>query len=317
MPVWIPNAATCRSCRPSRTRILLIAGVALRGLWASTDGGATWHAFGTGDASSGPITNRTSSIVYDPDHPERFWESGIYDGGGVYITSDDGETFSVLGDSHHVDLVSIDFEDPDRKTLVAGGHEQSRTLYQSSDRGATWANIGLNFRNATDVCTRPLVLTPSSYLVGCSTYDGGVDGIQRTTDSGKTWSRVTNSVGGASEPLTASDGAIYWTTAGGGMAKSVDGGRTFTQIEGSEAITSQSPRELPGGSIVALGRDYVMLSRDHGATWDAVSSKLPYQDAVGVAYSRQERAFFIWHFTCADTVPADAIMRYDFDYEKD
>src|SRR5262249_47455924 len=56
---------------------MLIAGVAKKGLWASTDGAASWHAIGTG-AGSASITNRTSGIVYDPANKDAFWESGIY-----------------------------------------------------------------------------------------------------------------------------------------------------------------------------------------------------------------------------------------------
>ena len=69
---------TMISSRPNST--MVIAGVAHRGLFATTDGGATWSALGTG-AGSDAIINRPSSIVYDPDHTDTFWESGIYSGG--------------------------------------------------------------------------------------------------------------------------------------------------------------------------------------------------------------------------------------------
>ena len=46
---------------------------------------------------------------------------------------------------------------------------------------------------------------------------------------------------------------------------------------------------------------------------------LPYSDAVGLAYSKFQKAFYIWHFTCGFNgpipVPADAVMRYPFDYQ--
>ena len=68
------------SARPDRDQ--LIASVSLHGLW-STTGAADWTALGTG-AGSAPISNRGSKIVFDPDHPDTFWESGIYNGGGVF-----------------------------------------------------------------------------------------------------------------------------------------------------------------------------------------------------------------------------------------
>src|SRR5581483_11231730 len=102
---------------------MLIAGIAQKGLWATTDGGKSWKALGT---SGDPITNRTSAIVFDPANSKHWWESGIYNGSGVYFTSDDGASFHALGNAAHIDLVTIDFTDPDRKTLLGGGHEQSR-----------------------------------------------------------------------------------------------------------------------------------------------------------------------------------------------
>src|SRR6185436_21085969 len=61
----------------------IIAGIAKRGLWQTSDGGATWVALGQ-DTGSDSIINRPSEIVYDPKDANRFWESGIYNGPGVY-----------------------------------------------------------------------------------------------------------------------------------------------------------------------------------------------------------------------------------------
>src|SRR4051812_43353187 len=106
------------SAKPERDR--LITDVAQHGLWASDNGGDSWTAIGT---TGDPITNRAIRIVYDPTHPTTYWESGIYNGFGVYRTDDDGVTFRHLGDSTHNDCVSLDFTDPQRRTLLAGGHE--------------------------------------------------------------------------------------------------------------------------------------------------------------------------------------------------
>src|SRR5689334_22230600 len=60
---------------------LLIVGVAQKGLFGSTDGGASWNPLG---GASAKITNRISWLAYDPTAPMTFYESGIYNGGGVY-----------------------------------------------------------------------------------------------------------------------------------------------------------------------------------------------------------------------------------------
>jgi hypothetical protein len=134
------------------------------------------------------------------------------------------------------------------------------------------------------------------------------------------WTRVSTAGGGAA-PLRASDGSIYWTSPNGNsMVRSTDDGVNWTQVVGSNVVTASKPIELPDGRLAILGRQYVMVSADHGATWTQATSQLPYQDAVGAVYSSQRKAFFVWHLTCGFNgpvpVPADAIMRHDFDYQK-
>jgi photosystem II stability/assembly factor-like uncharacterized protein len=72
--------------------------------------------------------------VYDPENPNTYWESGIYNDGGVFRTDDGGATFQPLGNVTHIDAVSVDLTDPDRSTLLAGAHEQS-VLLRSGDGG--------------------------------------------------------------------------------------------------------------------------------------------------------------------------------------
>jgi hypothetical protein len=295
---------------------LLIAGVAQKGLWASSDGGKTWHALGTGGGSDS-IVNRLSWIAYDPTDKQRFWESGIYNSGGVYQTTDDGTTFKQLGDVTHDDYVSVDFTDPNRQTLLAGGHEQSQTVHRSTNGGMTWNNVGAGLPANTN-SSFPLVIDALTHLVGCAGYGGGPPGIFRTTDGGAHWNQVSQS-GGGTAPLLASDGSIYWASPQGhGMVRSTDQGKTWNDAVGNGVVDNIHPVELPDGRLatISYGFQKIVVSSDHGATWGAASTDLPYHDPSGLAYSAQQKAFFIWHFTCGFNgpvpVPADAIMRYDF-----
>jgi len=43
----------------------------------------------------------------------------------------------------------VDFSDPERRNVIAGGHEQSRMVWKSTDGGQTWTNVGLNLPEGT------------------------------------------------------------------------------------------------------------------------------------------------------------------------
>lgn len=290
----------------------LIVSVAQHGLLTKASDGGQWSSLGQGQGSA-MITNRGSAIVYDPSDSNVFWQTGIYNGGGLYRTDDGGETFIDLGLEHN-DFVSVDFTDPERKTLLVSGHEAPRVLHYSKDGGATWRDIGGTFPEDGHICSWPLVLDGSTFLLGCGTYAGGVGGIFHSTTSGRSWERVSEHRV-ASGPLLASDGSQYWSgEANEGLVRSDDQGQTFQGPFGKGELMPVTPVELPDGRIAALGQRRIVLSGDKGQTWRVVSADLPFK-ATGIVYSAQARAFYAYHWTCEAEIPEDAVMSYAFDYE--
>ncbi len=306
---------TLLSSRPDRD--MLIAGIAQRGMWASTDGGATWVARGVGSGSA-TIVNRTMALVYDPEHPDTFWQSGIYNGPGVYQTTDGGETFKALGNVTHNDLVAVDFSDPERKTLLAGGHETANKFFRSSDGGQTWTDIGDRLPAGSGFSALPAILSADVHLIG--TYASGSAGIFRTENGGTSWTRVYRG-GVVNEPVITAEKAIYWLLEnGGGVVKSTDLGRTWSQVTPPGVLRGRdrpSLVELPGGKLASLSGDHIIVSSDGGASWREIGPPMPY-DPAGLTYSRYRKMFYIWHFTCGnmpDFVLPDAIAALPFDYE--
>jgi hypothetical protein len=297
---------------------MVIAGVAQAGLWGTEDGGKTWGKLGSG-AGSAVITNRISAIVYDPAHPGTFWESGIYNGGGVYKTTDNGKTFVQLGDITHTDSVSVDFSDPDRKTLLAGPHETTSKLSRSTDGGKTWTDIGKSLPGSAGFCTATQVLSATNLLVGCVS-----GGVYHSTD-GNVWTSV-GSKGVIPQPLLATDGTMYWPGSQGGINVSTDQGQHFTQTaDGSQApgiVGSLYPAELPDGRIVIIGKDHLLISSDKGTTWKPIGEPLPYpgggyDGARGPVYSARTKTFYVWRWDCGNTVVSNAVMSAGFDYTKE
>lgn len=292
---------------PGQDRI--IAGIAKRGLWQTTDGGSQWTPLGAG-AGSDTIVNRPSHILYDPANANVFWESGIYNSFGVCRTTNDGQTFQHLGGAKHNDYVSVDFSDPRRRTLLAGGHEQSRTVWKSVDAGQSWTNIGSSLPEGTKHTTHPLLLDPSTYLVNASGWGKGTGGVYRTTTGGATWTQVSAQEAGG-VPLRASDGSIYWLLASDrGVIRSADQGRTWTQACGPGVVKGMHLIELPDGKLAALAGRHIKVSADHGSTWTPLLEPLPVQPA-GLIYAPARQAFFIWNWDCKDAVLTNAIWRHE------
>ncbi len=296
---------------PGQDRIL--AGIAQRGLWQTTDGGATWTPLGQGPGSDA-IVNRPSRIVYDPTNAEVFWESGIYNRSGVYQTTNGGQTFRHLGKITHNDFVSVDFSDPLRRTLLAGGHEQSRTVWKSVDGGQTWTNIGATLPEGTKFSSNPLLLDASTYLVNASGWGKGTGGVYRTTNGGATWSQVT-SLEANGVPLSASDGSIYWPLMyDRGVIRSTNQGQTWTQVCGSGVIKGERIIELPDGRLAAVAGKSVKVSSDHGAGWSPALAPTPIQPS-GVIYAPARQAFYIWQWDCGNKVLTNAVWRHDYRIE--
>ncbi|MDQ2733357.1 MAG: hypothetical protein M3Y56_17040, partial [Armatimonadota bacterium] len=129
---WGYAGTMCVTVAPGKDEV--IVGVSAKGLWSTVDRGKTWVHLG--DKDKVQINNRPYQIVFDPKDANTFWESGSY-GAGVFKTTDGGNSFQQLGSIGHVDGLAIDLDDPARKTLLTGPHEQGRSLTMSLDGGAT------------------------------------------------------------------------------------------------------------------------------------------------------------------------------------
>jgi len=294
---------------------VVLAGVNKHGLWATKDGGETWLELGQGEGSEPiPVTAGIRSITLDPADSNVYWLAVIY-GPGVWRTDDNGETFKMLGTVRHNDLVSVDFSDPERRVLVAGGHEVRKTLWRSADAGATWDDIGSTLPDDSRASAFPLVLGPELHLLGASGFSPGVSGIFRTEDAGATWERVSER-GGFGTPVTLSDGTILWPDEDGSLERSVDEGLTWEEVlPKNSSFGRQSLLQLPDGRLAMLSRyEGVKVVDADFTNLTQVTEKLPF-GSDGLIYSVPNRAFFVWNEDCGEVVLDNAIMRADFDYE--
>jgi hypothetical protein len=108
---------------------------------------------------------------------------------------------------------------------------------------------------------------------------------------------------------------MYWPVDnGGGIVKSTDQGRTWTEITPAGVVAGY-PVILPDGRLASVAHDdFVVVSSDDGKTWRPATSKAPFKP-IGLAYAPFRKKFYVWHNDCGGSVLPDGVVAYDFDYE--
>jgi photosystem II stability/assembly factor-like uncharacterized protein len=300
---------------PGKDKVLV--GTAMTGIFATTDGGATWVKMGSG-AGSDNVNNKAYTITFDPTNADIFWVSGQYGGYAVYKTTDGGNTF------HHLGLTDgpsgqteVDFADPARKTLLVGSIERMPPpVWKSRDGGVTFTNIGTTLPAGVNFAYNVNLIDSLTYVVYCGGYGSGTNGIYRTTDAGASWIKAAD-YHGYYPALVASDGSIYLSLYGnGGLIRSTNKGVSWTQVVGSGIITPNTPIELPDHRLVAVGtRQQLLVSTNHGAGFVKLLDSLPVapiaEGRYACVYDSARNSFFIHHWNCTEPYPDSLVWRYD------
>jgi len=238
------------------------------------------------------------------------------DMGGLYITADNGETWSwskpdedsITGDA----VISIVIKDSD---IFIGTFWQ---IFLSSDNGNTWVPVtdtfascthyralaikGTDIFAGTDYCGiikssdngnswflanngLPNCCGVNSLVVNDSNiFAGTYAGIFISSDNGSTWSAVNNGLTDTFVlSLTVKDSTIFAGTQNGGIYFSTDNGNNWTASNNGltlpDAIHSLVP--YPNSSFIFAGTySGVFLSYNDGNSWVSVSQGLPANPAI-------------------------------------
>lgn len=227
--------------------------------------------------------------------PDTYYFGAV--GGGVWKTTDGGLVWQPIFDSQPIASIgAIAVAPSDPKVIYVGtGEADIRSdislgdgVYKSGDAGRTWQHAGLG---ETRAIGRILIdpRDPNVVLVAALGHPYGPNperGVFRSTDGGRTWSRVlykdehTGAIDLAADPETGQ--TVYaslwqarrppWSAygpiegPGGALYKSTDGGVTWTELRSG----------LPAGPIHRMGvavaqgdrgrRVYALIDTDHAET---------------------------------------------------
>ncbi len=192
--------------------------------------------------------------------------------GGVWKTTNNGTTFELVFD-HHFSIGAIAIAPSNENIVWVGTGEASNArssyagdgVYKSHDGGKTWQNMGL--RDSYHIAR--IVIHPTNpdivYVaaVGHLFTTNEERGVFKTTDGGKTWTRVlyvNDRTGAIDLVMSRRDPQVLYAAMyerrrlpwgfedggpGSGIYKTTDGGTSWKKLEGG----------LPSGTIGRIGLD--------------------------------------------------------------
>jgi len=202
-------------------------------------------------------SGQVNALAVDPRNPSVVYLGA--DGGGVWKTTDGGQTWTPLtGNQPSLQIGALAL-DPSNPDIVYAGTSVSNYLFgnlgagilRSSDGGATWTQLpgplptGPGFQAviwslAVSPSDGNILLAVDSSATGAAVY--------RSSDGGNTWNQVIapNTAFAGQVLFDPSNGNIAYATLGG-VYKSTDGGNTWTVANGTGSNV------LPAGNSYALG----------------------------------------------------------------
>ncbi len=284
--------------------------VASGGVWKTTNAGTTFSPIfdDQGSYSIGCVT-------LDPKDPLTVWvgtgennsQRSVSYGDGVYKSVDGGHSWKKLGlaASEHIGQIAVDPTDSRTVYVACQGPLWSaggdRGLYKTTDGGATWNRVLAidGWTGVSEVVIDPRdhdVLYAVSYQRGRRVWtmvDGGPgSGIHKSSDGGKTWSKLTSGLpegdlGRIGICLSPQDpNTIYATVEAtrknGGFYRSTDGGSHWDKRSDYVSGSAQYYQELiadPGvDGRVYLMDTWMMVTQDAGKTFKRVGETFKHVD---------------------------------------
>ena len=247
------------------------------GLFRSQDGGATWTRVSQGL----PAGEGVFAVAFSPSSAQTVYAgvATLFEQCGLFKSVNGGRSwkFSSRGISGLlIESFAVDPGDPDKLWVIGNS-----VPFRSTDRGRTWTRVRPG-PGSGDVRAGRVAVNPTD---GSNVFVTLADGtLRRTRDGGRTWESAGNPnvapSGNATivfDPQTPS--TIY--AAGIGIAKSIDGGTSWTLLSGEPSdmvfidleVSPSAPLTLYGAGGGGSAGPRVVRSTDGGATWTRVQQQ--------------------------------------------
>ena len=235
-------------------------------------GGASLYRLGAESGWTPLLAQRAAEVwamAADPNRPGVLY---AFTNRGLQRTTDRGENWTALPQGLPADanLGSLVVDPFDSAILYAPSARYG--LFRSTDSGESWALFSDSF-----VATRPRRYFPSLLAVDphhpghmIAARDVDEDAIHLSVDGGASWERV--EVGLWAVAYDPVEPNVVWGTDRHTILRSGDGGRHWEPVHEIDSQRGLDDIAVDGaGNIYASHYDFVLASRDRGASWSQIS----------------------------------------------
>jgi photosystem II stability/assembly factor-like uncharacterized protein len=139
----------------------------------------------------GPDGGDVRSLAYDPQNPDHIFLGTST--GTLFSSTDGGHSWARSahlgnGDDYVIDHLAIDPQSPNKMYAAAWSveNQQAGDFFRSNDGGTTWETTPA--MHGKSIRAMAIAASDSKTLVA-----GALDGVFRSTDSGKSWQRISSS----------------------------------------------------------------------------------------------------------------------------
>jgi photosystem II stability/assembly factor-like uncharacterized protein len=278
------------------------------GLWKTTNMGTTFEPVFDGQGSSSigdvAIAPTDANLVWVGTGENNNRQSSSW-GDGVYKSTDGGKTWANMGlrESKQISRIIVDPVDHDVVYVSAlgdlwkGGGE--RGVYKTTDGGLTWTRV---LEGGADAGAIELVMDPGNNKVLYAAlyqrrravwgFNGGgpASGIWKSTDAGRTWTRLTKGIpegalGRIGLDVFRKNSSIVFARIEhekeSGVYRSDDAGASWSKVSGLNPrpmYFSQIRIDPVNENRIYVLGTYLHLSDDGGKTWNNNAARLIHVD---------------------------------------